>query len=74
MPYRYNEKTGEFEDVPGLDKRQYRPQTPRTTTSANGENTSSNDDSKDTHTKVLFFLVRLLFYAFLGALFSGIFG
>ncbi len=73
MPYRYNEKTGEFEDVPGLDKRRYHPQTPRTTSPANGGNSSSNDNSKDTHPKVLSFLVRLLFYAFLGALFSGIF-
>ncbi len=74
MPYRYNEKTGEFEDVPGLDKRQYHPQTPRTTSPANGGNSSSNDDSKGTYTKVLFLLFRLLFYAFLGTLFSGIFG
>jgi hypothetical protein len=74
MAYRYNEKTGEFEDVPGLDKRQYRPQTPRTTTPANGGSASSSDDSKDTHTKILFFLIRLLFYAILGALFSGIIG
>ena len=61
MSYRYNEKTGEFEDVPGLDKKQNRsktsPQTPQET-----------DAEMSTVAKILLILVRLLLYAIGAAL------
>jgi len=74
MPYRYNETTVEFEDIPEIDKSQHRPQSSRTTSSDSRQESSSDGDSGGSYTKILSFLLRLLFYALLGAIFSGIIG
>ena len=64
MPYRYNEKTGEFEDVPGMDKSQHRPQAPRMTT--------PNEDSGSSFPKVLGILVKLLLFAIISAVIASL--
>ena len=61
MSYRYNEKTGEFEDVPGLDKKHSRPNT-------SPQTPQETDSEMNTVTKILLILVRLLLYAIGAAL------
>lgn len=58
MPYRYNEKTGEFEGAPECKKRRYRPQAPEQQTYVSSD-------------KVMAVLFRLLLFGLLGAIISG---